>query len=61
MSLGPVRWRVAAAVAALATTVIGAFAGLEVQLVVVAVVLLAPLIAERQPAGERAAGADAAG
>jgi low temperature requirement protein LtrA len=61
MSLGPVRWRVAAAVAALATTVIGAFAGLEVQLVVVAVVLLAPLIAERQPAGERAADADAAG
>jgi low temperature requirement protein LtrA len=61
LSLGPVRWRITAAVLALATTAVGAAAGLNSQLVLVALVLALPLISERQPAGGKAAGADAAG
>jgi low temperature requirement protein LtrA len=61
LRLGPVRWRITAAVLALATTAVGAAAGLDSQLVLVALVLALPLIAERQPAGGGAAGADAAG
>ena len=48
---GPTRLRAIAAVVVLATTAVGAAAGLEAQLVVVAVVLIAPLVAERDQAG----------
>jgi low temperature requirement protein LtrA len=65
LRLGPVRWRTAAAVAALATTAVGAAAGLDLQLVVVAAVLVFPLIAERgggtAQAGPGAAGSGGAG
>jgi len=56
LRLGPARPRVVAGVAALATTAVGVFAGLNVQLIVVAVVLVAPLAAEPRPAGEDPAG-----
>ena len=69
LGTGPVRLRVAAAAAALATSAAGVFAGLNAQLVLVAVVLVAPLVAEGwatsgQAPGdtaERAPGADGAG
>jgi low temperature requirement protein LtrA len=61
LSLGPVRWRITAGALALATTAVGAAAGLESQLVLVAVVLALPLFAERQPAGDTAAEPDARG
>ena len=48
---GPVRQRAAAAVLALATMAIGAAAGLDAQLLVVAAVLVLPLIAERDGDG----------
>jgi low temperature requirement protein LtrA len=60
---GPLRLRMAAAVAALATAAVGAFTGLNAQLVLVAAVLVAPLVAESrqgQATGE-AGGQDAAG
>jgi low temperature requirement protein LtrA len=47
LRIGPVRFRAAAAVLALATIPIGATAGLDVQLVIVAMVLVAPLLGER--------------
>jgi hypothetical protein len=47
LRLGPVRWRAAAAALALATTAVGAAAGLEAQLVVVTGVLVLPLVVER--------------
>jgi low temperature requirement protein LtrA len=73
LATGPVRLRAAAAVVALATTAVGATAGLDAQLAVVAAVLILPLVAERdsrgaggrsgpaRPAGGDSAGADAAG
>jgi low temperature requirement protein LtrA len=61
LRLGPVRWRIMAAVLALATTAVGIAAGLEVQLVVVAAVLVLPLIAERPPAGHTGAPGTGAG
>jgi low temperature requirement protein LtrA len=56
MHTGPTRLRIAAAAAALATTVAGATLGLEAQLLLVAAVLIAPLIAERSMAGGQATG-----
>jgi low temperature requirement protein LtrA len=54
---GPTRLRIAAAAAALATTAVGATLGLEAQLLLVAAVLIAPLIAERGlPAGQAIGG-----
>ena len=47
LGIGPVRPRSVASAAALATTAVGVAAGLEAQLIVVAAVLVAPLIAER--------------
>ena len=61
LRLGPVRLRAAAAVVALATMAVGATVGLVAQLVLVAAVLVAPLIAEQGPAGGEPARADAAG
>ena len=61
LGTGAVRLRGLAALAALATVVVGLAAGLEAQLAVVAVVLVAPLVAEREPAGDRVARGDAAG
>jgi low temperature requirement protein LtrA len=58
---GPVRLRIAAAIAALATTVVGIAAGLGVQLVLVAAVLIAPLVAEGRRGGTKPAQGDAAG
>jgi low temperature requirement protein LtrA len=46
LGIAPVQFRAAAAVLAVATIPIGAVAGLDVQLVVVAVVLVLPLLAE---------------
>jgi low temperature requirement protein LtrA len=60
LGLGQVRPRAVAAVLALATIPVGILAGLNVQLVLVAVVLVGPLVAEsrsgRGPAGEAAGG-----
>ena len=63
LGTGPVRPRAAAAVLALATMAVGAAAGLDAQLLVVAAVLMLPLITERDTgtAGGDPAGADAAG
>jgi low temperature requirement protein LtrA len=61
LRLGPVRWRITAAVLALATTAVGIAAGLEAQLVVVAAVLVLPLIVERPPACRGPAAEGAAG
>jgi len=61
LRIGPIRLRAAAAVLALATMAVGATVGLEAQLVLVAAVLVAPLIAEQGPAGGEPARADAAG
>jgi len=58
---GPARLRIAAAVLALATTVVGATLGLEAQLVLVAAVLIAPVIAERDPDGGQARGGPSPG
>jgi low temperature requirement protein LtrA len=58
---GPVRLRIAAAIAALATTGAGIAAGLGVQLVLVAAVLIAPLVAEGRPGGGKPTQGDAAG
>jgi low temperature requirement protein LtrA len=56
LRIGPSRIRALAAVLALVTVVVGAVAGLDVQLVVVAVVLVGPLLAEhvlrREPPGQ---------
>lgn len=61
MRIGPASLRALAAALALATMAAGVVAGLDVQLVVVALVLIAPLIAERalgrEPTGQ--AGRDA--
>jgi low temperature requirement protein LtrA len=46
LGIAPVRFRAVAAVLALATIPIGAAAGLDVQLVIVALVLVLPLLAE---------------
>jgi low temperature requirement protein LtrA len=46
LRIGPVVFRAAAAVLALATIAVGAVAGLDVQLVIVALVLVLPLLAE---------------
>jgi low temperature requirement protein LtrA len=56
LGTGPVRLRAMAAVAALATTVVGVFAGLNAQLVLVAAALIAPLAADRRTAESDAAG-----
>ena len=61
LRIGPVRLRVAAAIAALATTVVGVAGGLRVQLVLVVAVLIAPLIAEARRGGGESARGDAAG
>jgi low temperature requirement protein LtrA len=53
---GPTRLRIAAAVVALATIPAGTALGLEAQLVLVAAVLIAPLIAERGMRGGEAVG-----
>jgi hypothetical protein len=58
---GPTRLRIAAAAAALATTAAGATLGLEAQLLLVAAVLIAPLIAERAMPGEQAIGGPPSG
>jgi low temperature requirement protein LtrA len=50
LRLGPFRLRLGAAVAVLATIPVGAAAGLEAQLLLVAALLVAPLIAERSAA-----------
>jgi low temperature requirement protein LtrA len=67
LRIGPIRFRAVAAALALVTTAVGAAAGLDVQLVIVAMVLVAPLVAEqwlvpgRSESGDRApAGPDAA-
>jgi low temperature requirement protein LtrA len=62
LGTGPYRLRAAAAVVALATIAAGMFAGLNVQLVLIAMVLIAPLAAEgaaaaRSGQGETAEGA----
>ncbi len=49
LGTGPFRVRAAAAGAALATAAVGIYAGLNAQLIVVVAVLVAPLLAERQP------------
>jgi low temperature requirement protein LtrA len=55
LKTGPFRARAAAAVAAIATAAVGTYAGLNAQLIVVAAVLVAPLLVERQSnAGDRA-------
>jgi low temperature requirement protein LtrA len=51
LRIGPAQFRAAAAVLALATIPIGAVAGLDVQLVIVALVLVLPLLAERLAPG----------
>jgi low temperature requirement protein LtrA len=56
MHTGPTRVRIAAAAAALATTAAGATLGLEAQLLLVAAVLIAPLITDRQVPGGQAIG-----
>jgi low temperature requirement protein LtrA len=61
LHIGPTRMRIAAAVAALATTAAGATLGLEAQLLLVAVVLIAPLITERQAPGGEALGSPPTG
>jgi low temperature requirement protein LtrA len=68
LRIGPARFRAVAAALALVTTAVGAAAGLDVQLVIVAMVLVAPLLAEQwlargqRGSGDRApAGPDAAG
>jgi low temperature requirement protein LtrA len=48
LRIGPVRWRSAAAVVALATMAVGAFAALEFQLIVLTLVLVGALILERR-------------
>ncbi len=53
LRIGPVLLRAVAAALALCTTVVGIAAGLDVQLAVVAVILVLPLIAEDLPAGSR--------
>jgi hypothetical protein len=50
LRIRPVRPRAAAAALALATTPIGAFIALEVQLVVITVLLVTMLVLERRPA-----------
>jgi low temperature requirement protein LtrA len=47
LRIGPVRFRAGGAVLALVSIVIGAAAGLDVQLVIVALILVLPLLAER--------------
>jgi low temperature requirement protein LtrA len=49
LGTGPFRLRLAAAATAVATAAVGTYAGLNAQLIVVAVVLVAPLLLERQP------------
>jgi low temperature requirement protein LtrA len=51
LRIGPTQFRAAAALLALATIPIGAVAGLDVQLVIVALVLILPLLAERLAPG----------
>jgi low temperature requirement protein LtrA len=63
---GSIRWRAAGAAAALATAAVGAVAGLDAQLGVLTVVLVAMLLAEqrtdaREPGDAGTAPADAAG
>ena len=56
LGIGPVRLRILAAAAAVATIPVGVYAGLVAQLALVAAVLVAPLIAEpRTAAGQPAA------
>jgi low temperature requirement protein LtrA len=61
LGTGPAGLRAVAAVAALATIPVGLAAGLEAQLAAVAVVLVAPLVAEHGPAGDKDSRAGAAG
>jgi len=56
LGTGPYLLRGAAAAGALATTAVGATAGLDAQLAVVAAVLVAPLILEGEPARSEPAG-----
>jgi hypothetical protein len=60
MRIGPASARAVAAVVALATMAVGVVAGLDVQLVVVAVVLVAPLLADRAMGREPTGQADRA-
>jgi Na+/H+-translocating membrane pyrophosphatase len=60
MRIGPASARALAAALALATTAVGVVAGLDVQLVVVAVVLVAPLLADRATGREPTGQADRA-
>jgi low temperature requirement protein LtrA len=48
LRIGPVRWRAGVAVAALATLAVGAFAALEIQLIVLTLLLVGMLILERR-------------
>jgi low temperature requirement protein LtrA len=61
LRIGPAGLRAGAAALALTTVAVGAVAGLDVQLVIVAVVLVAPLLAERalgrEPPGQAGRGA----
>jgi low temperature requirement protein LtrA len=52
---GPVRWRAVTAVAALATVAVGAFAALEVQLVVLTLLLVGMLVLEGRLGSDRPA------
>jgi low temperature requirement protein LtrA len=61
LRLRPIRLRVLAAALALATIPLGVAAGLDAQLVAVAVLLILPLVVERGPAERGPQPADAAG
>ena len=53
LRIGPVRWRAATALVALATLAVGAFAALEVQLTVLTLLLVGMLILERRQGSGR--------
>jgi hypothetical protein len=53
LRIGPVRWRAATAVVALATLAVGAFAALEVQLTVLTLILVGMLTLERRQGSGR--------
>jgi hypothetical protein len=61
LALGPVRWRTCGAVLALATAAAGVAAGLDLQLILVAAVLIGPLLAERGPGPGRPGSGPAGG
>jgi low temperature requirement protein LtrA len=61
LGTGPYRVRLAAAVAVVATAAVGTYAGLNAQLIVVAAVLVAPLLVERQSGRGGSRDSDGAG